>query len=290
MLLAMLSMSCMNIVLRSMAGIVHSTQIVVIRHFFCILLVILWTGALQRGIPKFPTKRLGSHFWRSMCGVVAMEMWFYSVTIMPINIITALSFTMPIFSAIFAIMFLGEKAGIRRWSAIFVGFVGTLIILRPDISGISHAGWVVIAASFLMAASGTMVKSLTKSESPENIAFYMAVFMLIASIPFALPYWREVSVQSLLLILLLSIFATAAHLFMARAFVRAEMVVLMPFDFTRLIFTAILAYIFFGEELNKNTAIGASIIASSTIYIANREAIVRKKKAANLLEGEEIIA
>ena len=284
MLAAMFFMSCMNVVLRNMAGEMHSTQIVLFRHLFCIILVCVWTGFLHRGIPRFPTKRLKGHFWRALCGIIAMEMWFYSVTIMSINVVTALSFTMPIFSAIFAIIFLGEKAGVRRWVAIFMGFIGVLIILRPDVSGVSNAGWFVIASSFLMAASGTMVKSLTSSESPETIAFYMAIFMLIGSIPFAIPYWQDFSSIELVQILLLSLFATAAHLFMARAFAQTEMVVLMPIDFTRLVFTAILAYFLFGETIDAQTATGAAIIASSTIYIAHREA---KRKQKHLIQSVE---
>ena len=282
MLAAMFFMSAMNVVVREMAGGLHSTQIVLFRHIFCIIIVCVWTAFLQRGVPRFASKRLSGHFWRATFGILAMEMWFYSVTIMSLNVVTALSFTMPIFSTIFAIVFLREKAGIRRWSAIFVGFLGMLIILRPDVSGVSNAGWLVIASSFLMAGSGTMVKSLTRSESPETIAFYMAVFMLFWSIPFAIPYWKTFTASDLLHSFVLALFATAAHLCMARAFVRTEMVVLMPFDFTRLIFTAVFAYFFFGETLDTQTLIGTLVIATSTIYIAHREARKRKSISQEL--------
>lgn len=282
MLAAMFFMSAMTVAVREMAGGLHSTQIVLFRHIFCILIVCVWTGFLQRGFPKFKSKRIRGHFWRAVFGIIAMEMWFYSVTIMSLNIVTALSFSMPIFSTIFAIVFLREKAGIRRWGAIFVGFMGMLVILRPDVAGISNAGWIVIASSFLMAGSGTMVKSLTKSESPETIAFYMAVFMLVGSIPFAIPYWQTFTVLDLLHAFVVGLFATAAHLCMARAFMRTEMVVLMPFDFTRLIFTAIFAYIFFNETLDTHTVLGTLIIAASTIYIAHREAQKKKPTSQEL--------
>jgi drug/metabolite transporter (DMT)-like permease len=272
MLAAMFCTSAMNVVLRMMAGGLHSTQIVVLRHICSIFIILLWSAWLKRGVPSFFSARLSGHFWRATFGICAMEMWFYSVTVMPLNIVTALSFTTPIFSTIFAIMFLGERAGIRRWCAIAMGFVGMLIILRPDVSGVSNAGWIVIASSVLMAGSGTMVKSLTKSESPEIIAFYMAVFMLLWSIPFAIPYWQNFTIADLGMVFVVALFATVAHLFLARAFIRTEMVVLMPFDFSRLIFTAILAYIFFGETIDTHTILGTLVITASTIYIAHREA------------------
>jgi len=278
MLAAMMCLSAMNIALRLMAGGLHSTQIVVLRHICSIVIVLVWAAWLARGVPSFYSKRMSGHFWRATFGICAMEIWFYSVTIMPVNLVTALSFTTPVFSTILAIVFLGERAGIRRWSAIFMGFVGMLIILRPDISGISNAGWIVIAASLLMAASGIMVKTLTSSEAPETIVFYMALFMLLWSIPFAIPFWQPFTAAQLGMAILVSLFSTSAHLLMARAFVRTEMVVLMPFDFTRLIFTAILAYIFLGETIDAHTIFGAIVIASSTIYIANREAAAKKKR------------
>jgi drug/metabolite transporter (DMT)-like permease len=276
MLGAMFCMSAMNIVLRILSDELHSTQIVVMRHMCSIVIVIAWSAWLMRGVPNFHSRRMSGHFWRATFGICAMEMWFYAITIMPITMATALSFTTPVFSTIFAIIFLGEKAGIRRWAAIATGFAGVLIILRPDINGISSAGLIVIGASILMAGSGTMVKSLTSSESPETIVFYMSIFMLAWSIPVAIPFWKAFTLPQLGLAFVIALCSTAAHLLLARAFMRADLVVLMPFDFTRLIFTAALAYPFFGEMVDIHTIAGSAVIVISTAYIAHREA--RKKR------------
>jgi drug/metabolite transporter (DMT)-like permease len=257
-------------------GGLHSTQIVVFRHIWSIIIVVVWAAFLKMKVSDFRSTRMSGHFWRATFGVCAMQLWFYSISIMSINLATALSFSTPIFSTILAIIFLREKAGLRRWSAIFVGFIGMLIILRPDVSGISNAGWIVIAASLLMAGSGVMVKSLTSSESAEAIVLYMAVFMLVWSIPVAIPNWKDFTLPQLGMSFIIALCSTAAHLFMARAFARTELVVLIPFDFTRLIFTAVLAYMFFGETIDAQTVMGSAVIVASTIYIAHREA---KKKS-----------
>jgi|CXWL01.1.fsa_nt_gi drug/metabolite transporter (DMT)-like permease len=276
MLVAMFCLSAMNVALRMLSTDLHSTQIVVLRHICSIVIVLVWSAWLMRGIPHFYSKRMSGHFWRATFGICAMEMWFYSISIMNITLVTALSFITPIFSTILAIIFLGEKAGIRRWGAVITGFIGMLIILRPDISGVSNAGWIVIGASILMAGSGVMVKSLTSSESPETIVFYMSLFMLLWSIPIAIPYWQTFNSSQFAMAFIIALCSTIAHLCMARAFVRTELVVLAPFDFTRLIFTAVLAYIFFGETVDAHTLTGSAVIVASAVYIAHREA--KKKK------------
>ncbi len=285
MLGAMFCLSAMNVAVRILSTDLHFTQMVVLRHICSIFIILVWAAWLARGVPDFRSKRMSGHFWRATFGICAMEMWFYSITIMPITLVTALSFSTPIFSTILAIVFLGEKAGIRRWSAIATGFVGMLLILRPDVGGISNAGWIVIGSSMLMAGTGVMVKSLTSSEKPETIVFYMSVFMLAWSIPVAIPYWKYFTFHQFEIAFIIALCSTAAHLLMARAFVRTELVVLMPFDFTRLVFTAILAYMFFGETVDAQTIAGSAVIVISAVYIAHREA--KKKKQLAMLEDAE---
>lgn len=278
MLGAMFCLSAMNIVLRKLYidSNLHFTQLVVLRHVCSIFIVVVWAAFLARGVPSFYSQRMSGHFWRATFGIFAMELWFYSINIMPVTLATALSFTTPIFSTIFAIIFLREKAGIRRWAAIVIGFIGMLIILRPDISGISNAGWVVIGASVLMAGSGIMVKSLTSSETPETIVFYMSVFMLLWAIPPAVSFWNSFTPSQFAMCFLISLSSTIAHLCMARAFIRAEIVMLVPFDFTRLVFTALLAYYFFNEVIDTHTLLGSVVIVASAVYIAHREAKHKK--------------
>ena len=281
MLGAIFFQSVMNISMRLMAGGLHSTQIVALRYAGSIFIVFAWAAFSARGFPNFFTNRLFGHLWRAVFGIIATELWCYALTIMNVNIVTALSFTSPIFATIFAIIFLGEKAGVRRWSAIFIGFLGMLIILRPDVSGISNSGWIVIAASAMMAGVGVMVKSLTRSESAETIVLYMTVFMFFASIPFAMPYWKPFTFMEFMGTFYIAIFSTIAQLLMAKALSRTDLVSLMPLDYTRLIFTAILAYIFLGDIMDVHTLLGAAVIFASTIYIAHREARKNKQLLIN---------
>lgn len=277
MLISMFGFSAMAVAIRILGETMHSTQMVLLRNVISLILIILWTAWLHKGKPGFKTARIKSHFWRATFGITAMQLWFYSLTVLPITLATALSYTTPVFSTIIAILFLGEHAGIRRWSAIAISFVGVWIILRPDTTALEDTAYIVLAASMLMAISGALVKTLTKTEPPETIIFYMCLFMIFWSIWPAIPYWESFTLHQLGLATLIAFLSTTAHLCMTRAFVRADMVALMPFDFTRLIFTAIFAYFLFGEKADAGVWLGSSLIIFATVYIAHREAVLKRQ-------------
>lgn len=285
MLASMACFACMSIVIRILSHEMHPTLMVFLRNIMSFLMIIGWTAAMQRRAPRFPTTRMRSHFWRAAIGLVAMELWFYSLSVMQVTLATALSFTTPIFSTIFAILFLGETAGRERWLAVIAGFIGVLVILRPDVSSFEATALVVLLSSAMMGVAGVLVKSLTRTESPETIIYYMSLFMLILSAPPALLHWQEITPHQWWLVFLIALFSTAAHLFITRAYVRADMVVLMPFDFTRLIIVAILAHIFFAESITLSTLVGAGVIVASTVYTARREA---RSKAAALTAASKV--
>ncbi|MBY0406806.1 MAG: DMT family transporter [Rickettsiales bacterium] len=281
MLSSMAVFSAMNIAIRLVSTDLDSGYVVLLRTIFSLGITLLWSAFLHRGRPRFPTARLQSHFWRAGVGIIAMELWFHAVTLLPLTLATALSFTTPIYSTIIAIVFLREKAGLRRWAAIGMGFVGVMVILRPGFifgtGDISADALYVLGSSVMMAVASVLVKTLSRTESPETIVFYMALFMLPWAIFPALGHIVPLSLYQLWLIFLVALFSTGAHLLMARAYMRADMVMLMPFDFSRLVFTAIMAYALFGETLDGYTVVGSLIIVGSTVYIAQREAALKRR-------------
>ena len=277
MTLSMALFASMSSVIRLLSAEMHPAQMVFLRNILGLLIAVAWAAGLQRGLPKFPTARMGQHFWRATVGVVSMELWFYCLSILPLTLATALSFTTPIFSTIFAILFLGERAGIRRWSAVVIGFMGTLVILRPDLGGIPPTALFVLVSSALMAIVGVLIKTLTRTEPPETIVFYMALFMTPWSAIPAAMHWQDVTPYQFWLVFIIAFLSTAAHLMLARALARADMVVLMPIDFTRLIFISFFAYVMFGETLTASTLWGSLLIVGSAVYIAHREALLKRR-------------
>lgn len=277
MIAAMACFAIMNVVIRALSASMPSGQMVLLRNvlsFALIAAIVLYFPKLRHGVRH--THRLRGHFWRAGLGFVAMETWFYSLSIMPVTIATALSFTTPIFVTVFAICFFGERAGWRRWTAIFIGFSGVLIILRPGAEIIHSSAMFVLGASALMALSSIVVKSLTRTDPPEVIVFFMAMIMTPLSVPLGVMEWHPVSGYSWFLLVLVAVFSTGAHLLLTRSYLHADMVTLMPFDFTRLIFVAIMGYFWFGEEMDMLSWAGAAVITASSVYIAWREAQIKK--------------
>jgi drug/metabolite transporter (DMT)-like permease len=287
MLAAMFAFASMTAMVRLLSESMQSTQIVLLRNLFSLALILGWSALLVRGRPRFATSRMKSHLWRAMVGFCSMQLWFYCLGIMPLTLATALSFTTPIFATLLAMVFLGEKAGIRRLSAIGVSFVGVLVILQPDSSGLAASSLLVLLSSALIAWSSLLVKSLTATDSSETIIFYMTAFMLVFSLPAGLMAWQTPTAYQLWLAFLVGFFSIVAHLLTTRALALADMVTLMPFDYTRLLFASAYAYWLFDETMGWHTLIGALIIALSSLYIAHREARLKRLAvlATTLKEG-----
>lgn len=277
---AMLCFAAMNVGVRHVATHgMHSTQMVFLRNVLSWLLISAWIAARHDG-RMLRTARLNGHLWRAGLGCLAMEAWFYSLSVLPLTLATALSFTTPVFATLFAMWLLKEKAGWRRWCAIAVSFAGVLLILRPDAASFNADALWVLLSSGLMAIAGVIVKSLTRTEPPETIVFYMAAFMTPLSLVPALAHWQPVLPAQWAGLAAVALFSTSAHLLISRAYAHAEMVVLLPLDFTRLLFTGFLAWIFFNETLDGMTLAGASVIMASAVYIVHREAVRRKPAKA----------
>lgn len=262
--------SAMNVCIREASGELHTTVIVCLRN--ALSLAILLPLALRHGVGMLHTKRLGSHFWRATVGSIGMQCWFYSVATLPLNHATALSFTAPLFTSLFAVLILKENASPARWAALLAGFLGTLVILRPDPQDFELNSLVVMFTTSIWAVAGMLVKSLTRTEPPIRIITYMAFFMFLWSLPLAIPHWTMPSTKAWGLMVLIALFSSMAHGALVKAYSLANVVELMPFDFLRLIFTAIFAYVVFHETSDPYTWLGAAIIIGSAVYIARRDA------------------
>ncbi len=265
-----LSFAVMNVLISSMSGHLPPSQMVFLRNLFGVL--IMFPIVLAHGWRNVRTQRISRHFWRAFIGILAMETWFVSLTEVPVNEATALSFTSPLFATLFAVLLLNESIGVRRILALAIGFAGVIIILRPDTESFDYHAVLVLFSSAAMALAGVVVKSLSATDPPWRIVTIMACFMSLLSAPLGLWHWQPMSLPDVVTLFFIALTSTLAQLAMASAFRHAPVVLLMPFDFMRLVFTAIFAYIFFGQMIDDTTLLGALVIFTSAVFIAWREA------------------
>lgn len=265
--------SLMNSFIRMLSESMHSSLIVSWRNLLALALLLPLVG--YQGFATMKTKRLKGHFWRGLVGMFGMQLWTYCIVTIDLNVATALSFTAPLFACLFAVIFLREQADIYRWLALLTGFAGTLIIIQPGMGDFSSVSVVVLFTTSLWAITGLMVKSLTRTEPPLRIVFIMTVFMTIFSLPFAAHVFRLPTEHEAWLLLCVAITSLAAHFLQVQAYSMATVVSLMPFDFTRLLFTSIFAYVFFSEVLDEATLIGGMVVLASAFSIARRDARMR---------------
>lgn len=273
----------MNGVVRLAADWVPPLQLAFFRCFFSLIVMLPWIA--RYGISSLKTQRIKLYSIRAGLAAVSMLCWFTAVTKIPLAEATALSFTGPLFATAGAALILRETVGWRRWSAVAVGFIGVLIVMRPGAASLSTGAMLALTSAVMAAAGMLMVKSLARTEPAPAIVAYMMIYLTPLTLIPALAVWVWPPLEILPLLLVLGVFGALAHLCLTRALAIADTSLVMPFDYLRLPAAAFIAYAMFTEVPTVWTWIGGAIIALSTLYIARREMSLRRPRVAPDLQS-----
>ena len=250
-----------------------------IAFFRCALVVFVLAPIIfQQGKSIFITKQPKIQFLRISTNSVAMLCFFYGITSTPLAQLTTLGFTVPIFATILAVIFMGEKIRIRRTSALIIGFIGTIIVMRPDIS-IELGAMLIIFSSFLWSVCLIFIKKLTQTDSAITISLYFGIGMIPATFAMAFPVLEMIDIRQFLILVFIAVTGTLAQPIMYSALKKGELALLLPFDFLRLIWSVLIGYALFAEEPHITLWIGGVLIIGSTSYIAWRESSLKKSKS-----------
>jgi drug/metabolite transporter (DMT)-like permease len=271
--------SIMNVFVRLATEELAALEVAFFRNLFALLFMLPWLARV--GFDGLRTKRLKLHLLRSSFALLTMITWFSALALLPLGEAVALNFTVPLFATAGAALVLGEVVRARRWSATVVGFLGTLIILRPGFVELTPAMSLPIVAALCMACATLTVKSLSRTERPSTTVLYMTLFLTPLSLVPALFVWQWPSWQTLTYLVGLGGSGALAHLLLTISYGKADASAVVPFDYARLPFVAVLAYFLFDEMPDLWTWVGAAVIAASAIYIARREAQVARLAAAS---------
>ncbi len=252
---------------------VHPFETVFLRNVFaCLLLVPLLA---YRGRSLLHSTRFGLYGLRVVISLLSMQAWFYALFLIPIGEVTAISYLAPLFGTLAAIFLLGETVRIRRWTALGVGFLGAMIILRPVGSTLGAGQLCALISAGLGGLTVVLVKQLTAHDDPDKIVFLTNVLMTPLSLVPALFVWTWPTIAMLPAIMGMGVCAVLGHVCLVRGFAVTDASLAMTFEFAKLPFAVGIAYVAFGETIDAWTWVGALIIFASSIYITRREAQLR---------------
>jgi drug/metabolite transporter (DMT)-like permease len=228
------------------------------------------------GLAQLRTRHTGVHLVRAVFGLLAMYCSYYAIARMPLADYTGLSFTKPLFATLLAIVILGETVRWRRWTATIVGFLGVLVMVQPGAGTFHPASLAALTDSFSVAFLVTLVKRLPATETPLTMLFYFGLFATVLSIGPAIYSWQWPTTLEWLLLIGVGVLGALSQMFWIRAFRAGEASAVAPFDYLRLPIAATIGFVGFSELPTIWTFVGAAVIVASTLYIAHREAQLRK--------------
>ena len=228
------------------------------------------------GIAAIKTSHLRQHAFRNTVHYAAQYGWFVALTMIPLAHVIAIEFTMPIWTAVLAAMFLGERFTRLKAVALALGLLGVVLIVQPNSSGVSSGQVIALVAAMGFAVSVIMVKSLTGTENPIAIIFWMLVLQSILGLVPALAVWRWPVADAWPWIIMVAFGGTFSHYCFARALRHADATVVVPMDFIRVPLTALAGWWLYAERFNMWAVLGAALIlAGNLINVLRQRAVAR---------------
>jgi drug/metabolite transporter (DMT)-like permease len=253
----------------------HPLQVAFLRFLSALILMLpllFWRGSslVRSAAPKL-------YAIRAVISLFSMTAWFWAIALIPLGELTAIGFLSPLFGTLAAIVLLGEKVRARRWTALAIGFVGAMIMLRPGMSAVGIGQGMALFSALAGGVMAVLLKQLSGADDPDRIVFLTTLIMTpLALIP-ALFFWKPVAVDAIPMLIVVGATGVLGHVCLMRGFRAADASLVLTFEFSRLPFAVGLGYVLFGELIDAWTWLGASIIFASAVYIIRREAQLRRE-------------
>jgi drug/metabolite transporter (DMT)-like permease len=274
MLTAAMTSSIMIACVRYISDDLHGFQVAFFRMFFGF--VAFLPILIRYGIEPMRTQRFGFHALRSVFHASAMLLFFLGLSLSPLAKVTALFFSAPLFASLLALLILGEVVRLRRIAALVVGFVGTLVIVRPDVAMFDAGALMILGAAASWGAALIVIKVLSRTEASLTTTIYSTVLVSPFCLIAALPFWQTPTMTQLGWFVLIGALGSFTQLLVAQALKDADVSAVTPFDYTRLIWAALFGFLVFAEMPGWSTWLGGTMIFAAATYIAYRERQVKQ--------------
>jgi drug/metabolite transporter (DMT)-like permease len=281
----LLSFSVLALSIRGLAGSLSIFEILTVRT--CGALVILLTLAAVKPElrPSMAPRRMGLNLIRNSVHYASQYVWALSLTLLPLATVFALEFTMPIWLAIIAVLFLGEKMTSSRVAVVVLGFIGALVILRPGFAAFQPASMLVLTAAVGYAIFNALTKKLTATEKTFGIVFWMNAMQLPMGLAGSDPlFFQKLGWAQLPSVIGIGIAGLSAHYCLTNAFRAGDATLVMPIDFLRVPLIALVGWWFFGEALDPFVFLGGAIMLTGIVWNLRAEA----KKAHRLPDSTAV--
>lgn len=265
--------------IRHLSGDIHPLVLVFFRTFFGMIIIL--PVLLKTRLPAFSSGLYPLYILRGILNIASVIGSFFAVSLLPLADAVAYSYAAPIFATILAVFILKEKIGKHRILAILIAFVGVMVLVRPGFQTLSIGILAALGAAVCFAATLICVKLLTRHDSPTIVTLMAFIVAIPISLVGALFYWQWPSGEQWIYIVLMGVFSATAHVCLAKALSRVDLSAVMPIDFTRIIFAAMMGITLFGDTLNGLTFLGGGIILASAVYATHREKKISMVKQAN---------
>ena len=234
------------------------------------------TWLFSVGLAGLRTQKKSLYFWRILFSYIGAVAWMHGISGMPLADANALMFTMPLFTVVFAAVWLAEKPGSHRWIATGLGLVGALIILRPGFIEISFAALATLFAAATFSVALICTKALTRTENPNAMVFYLYTLMIPPAAISVISDWTNPALADLPMLLALGVCTIGAQQCQTRAFRAAQASLVVIVNYVQLPLIALLGYLVFGQSTDIWTWAGAAVICGSTYYVGYRESRAAK--------------
>jgi drug/metabolite transporter (DMT)-like permease len=263
------TISAMNGIVTGLSASLHAFEIT----FFRQVLGAVFMAAvfLPRGLHVLHTRHFGLHILRAVLNVFAMATYFIALGLEPMANVVALALAAPLFASLGAILFLRERMTARRWMALGLGLVGSLVILRPGFQTISYGMVMILLSNVAWSIALVDIKVLARTESSATIAFYAAMLQWPLALIAAVFFWSWPTAEEWAWLCIIGICGSLAQLSLSQAFREADATLVLPLDFTKLIWASLIGYFFFGQVPSVWVWIGGLIVFSGVFYNALQE-------------------
>ncbi len=273
MLLSILLFSLMDASVKWLGATYPTAQIMFFRCTVAlapVLVIILMRG----GWSILRTNQKNLHLLRSVLGIAAMGFAFYAFSLMPLAEAISILHTSPLFMTALSVILLRESVGIRRWSAIILGFIGMLMVVRPGADMLASGSLFMLAAAFLIGCTTIVIRHLGKIDDPVCITFYFTVTgIAVSTAGIFIQGWQQPPLLDLALLIMVGLFGGVAQYLMTLSYQHLAVGVVAPLKYLTIVFGGSIAFLVWDEVPDLQSVFGISIIIVSGLYTLHRELI-----------------